>query len=105
MSIRKRTLADGKIRWQVDYRDGNEVRRHRQFATKREAEAFHIRARSEVAAGIHTPDSASITVAEAAALWLARCERDQLEPTTIATYRQYADLHIDPESARSSWRG
>jgi hypothetical protein len=35
-------------------------------------------------------------VAEATALWLARCERDQLEPTTIVTYRQYADLHIIP---------
>ena len=96
MAVRKRTLADGRIRWQVDYRDGAGVRRHRQFPTKREADAFHVRARSEVAAGIHTPDSASITVAEATALWLARCERDQLEPTTIVTYRQYADLHILP---------
>jgi integrase len=33
---------------------------------------------------------------EAATLWLARCERDQLEPTTIAAYRQHADLHINP---------
>ena len=96
MAVRKRITTSGDVRWQVDYRDGNGVRRHRQFPTKREADAFHVRAHSEVTAGIHTPDSASITVAEATALWLARCERDQLEPTTIVTYRQYADLHILP---------
>ena len=33
---------------------------------------------------------------EAAALWLARCERDRLEPTTIAAYRQHVSLHISP---------
>jgi integrase len=96
MAVRKRTLADGGIHWQVDYRDGTGARRHRQFATKREADAFHTRARSEVAAGTHTPDSVSITVMEAATLWLARCERDRLEPTTIAAYRQHVDLHIVP---------
>ena len=96
MSVRRRTLANGEIRWQVDYRDGSGIRRHRQFATKRGAEAFHVRARSEVAAGVHSPDSASITVAEAAALWLSRCDRDRLEPTTIAAYRQHVSLHIGP---------
>ena len=96
MAVRKRTLDDGRIRWQVDYRDGAGVRRHRQFPTKREADAFHVRARSEVAAGVHTPDSASITVADAAALWLTRCQRDQLEPTTVAAYRQHISLHIAP---------
>ena len=96
MAVRKRILTDGDFVGQVDYRDGTGVRRHRQFATKREADAFHIRARSEVAVGVHTPDSASITVAEAAALWLARCEREQLEPTTIAAYRQHASLHVAP---------
>jgi integrase len=93
VSVRKRKLGNGDVRWQVDYRDGNGVR---QFPTKREADAFHFRAHSEVTAGIHTPDSASITVAEAAALWLSRCERDQLEPTTLAAYRQHVSLHIAP---------
>jgi integrase len=96
MSVRKRTLGDGEIRWQVDYRDGAGRRRHRQFQTKREADAFHAKARTEVAAGVHTPDSASITVAEAADLWIARCERDELERTTILAYRQHIDLHILP---------
>jgi integrase len=96
MSVRKRLLSDGRICWQVDYKDGAGIRRHRQFQTKREAEAFHVKARSEVVAGIHTPDSASITVAEAADLWIARCERDELERTTILAYRQHMDLHILP---------
>jgi integrase len=65
MSVRKRILPGGGIAWQVDYRDGAGVRRARQFPTKREADAFNLRARSELAAGTHTPDSASITVREA----------------------------------------
>ena len=96
MSVRKRVLSGGEIRWQVDYKDGCGVRRHRQFATKREADAFHAQARTEVVAGVHTPDSASITVAEAAGLWIARCERDELERTTVLAYRQHVNLHIVP---------
>jgi integrase len=100
MSVRKRLLGDGEIRWQVDYRDGENKRRHRQFQTKREADAFHARARTEVAAGVHSPDSASITVAEAAELWIARCEREGLERTTILAYQQHVDLHIVPHIGR-----
>ena len=95
-SIRKRTLPSGKTAWQVDYRDNQGNRRHRQFLTKREADSFLVKARAEIAAGVHTPDSASITVFEAACLWLARCERDGLEATTIRQYRAHVDLHITP---------
>jgi integrase len=96
MSVRKRVLGDDEIRWQVDYRDGAGVRRHRQFQTKREADAFHAQARVEVAAGVHTPDSASITVGEAGELWIARCEREGLEAATVLDYRQHLKLHILP---------
>jgi integrase len=95
MSIRKRDQG-GQTRWLVDYRDGAGARRFRQFVTRRAAEAFSVQARSEVTAGTHTPDSVSITVKEAADLWLARCERDGLEPTTTDAYRQHLDLHILP---------
>ena len=37
-SIRKRALPSGKTAWQVDYRDNQGKRRHRQFLTKREAD-------------------------------------------------------------------
>jgi integrase len=95
-SIRKRTLPSGKICWQVDYRDGAGKRRHRQFVSKREADGFMVKARAEVAAGTHTPESASITVREAADLWIDRCARDRLEETTLRGYRQHVDLHIAP---------
>jgi len=95
-SIRKRALLDGQIRWQVDYRDGSGKRRHKQFPTRRDADAFMVRARAEVAAGTHMPDSASITIAQAANLWLARGERDGLERTTLFGYRQHVTLHILP---------
>jgi integrase len=72
------------------------VRRHRQFPTKREADVFHAKARTEVAAGVHTPDSASITMREAADLWVARAERDGLEAATVLDYRQHLKLHILP---------
>jgi integrase len=86
---------------QVDYRDGAGTRRHRQFQTKREADAFHAKARTEVAAGVHTPDSASITVNEASELWLARCEREGLEALTIVDYRRHLKLHILPYIGRT----
>ena len=96
MSVRKRILKDGEVRWQVDYRDGAGARRHRQFPTKREADGFHAKARTEVATGIHTADSASITVKEAAQLWLARARRKGLEQGTMLYYREHVDLHIVP---------
>lgn len=96
MSVRKRLLKGGEIRWLVDYRDGAGIRRFKQFATKRDADQFNIKARGEIAAGIHTADAASITVREAADLWLARCDDDGLERTTIDGYRQHVRLHIMP---------
>jgi integrase len=95
-TIRKRKLPSGKIAWQVDYRDGAGKRRHRQFDSKRDADTFMVKARAEVAAGVHTPDSDSISVSEAADLWLERCIRDGLEETTIRAYKQHVRLHIVP---------
>ncbi len=100
-SIRKRALPSGKMAWQVDYRDNQGKRRHRQFLTKREADSFLVRARAEIADGVHTPDSTSITVFDAACLWLARCERDGLEATTIRQYRAHVDLHITPRIGKT----
>jgi len=95
-SIRKRTLPSGKIVWQCDYRDGSGARRSRQFQMKKDADAFLVKARSEVAQGIHAPDSTSITIAEAAALWLARGVSEGLEQSTLDSYGQHVELHIKP---------
>jgi integrase len=96
VSVRKRTLPGGGTAWLVDYRDNTGVRRARQFSTKREADAFNVQARSELAAGTHTADSASITIHKASELWIARCERDKLEAGTLLDYRQHLKLHILP---------
>ena len=95
-TIRKRTLPSGKVVWLAAYTDGGGARRFRQFPTKKEADAFLVQARSQVATGVHTPDSVSPTVAEAAELWLRRCERDKLERTTLLQYRGHLTHHIGP---------
>lgn len=60
------------------------------------ADAWLVGARSRVQAGTFTADSASITIAEAAALWLQRCERDGLERATLTQYRSHVKHHIGP---------
>ena len=52
--------------------------------------------RGEVEAGIHTPDRNSITVAEAGKLWIARCEAEGLERTTLQNYRIVLRRHVGP---------
>jgi integrase len=99
-SIRKRswTTARGDRResWQVDFRDAQGKRRQKQFSRKKDADAFLVAARGQVAAGTYSPDSTSITVAEAAKLWLERCERDGLERSTMTGYRSHMKHHIGP---------
>ena len=95
-SVRKRTLPSGQTRWQVDYRDRAGTRRHKQFRTKSEAVTYETKVRSEIVAGTHVADSASMTVHEAGELWLARAEREGLEYGTFRQYRQHLQLHIDP---------
>ena len=104
MSIRKRiwTTSKGeeKQAWIVDYVDGTGKRRLKTFARKKEAENYSATANVEVRAGIHTADSASVTLAEAGKLWIATAEKNQLERSTIAAYRQHLDLHIAPYLGR-----
>jgi integrase len=95
-SLRKRILPSGEIRWLVDYRDSVGKRRAKQFETKRDADAYMVKARAEVAAGIHVADSQSVTLGEAADLWVEAGERDRLEATTVRQRRQHVDLHIKP---------
>jgi integrase len=96
MSVRKRMLPTGRVTWLVDYRDGAGIRRAKQFSTKGAATAFAARAKVEVTTGVHTPDSASIAVAEAATLWLERARREGLERGTVTYYDEHIRLHIVP---------
>jgi integrase len=100
MSVRKRTWKspNGEMReaWVVDYVDQHGDRHLKTFAKKRDADAHHAIVGVAVRAGTHTADSRSVTVARAAELWLESCEAAGLERTTIAAYRQHAELHIVP---------
>lgn len=97
MSVRKRVLPrSGEVRWQVDYRDQQGKRRAKQFSTKSAAISYETKTRGELLAGTHVADSASITVAEAADIWLAACESKGLEESTTRAYRNHVKQHIKP---------
>ena len=68
-TVRKRiwTAADKtKTAWVADYFDQHGKRRLKTFDTKKAANAFLVDARHEVARGVHTADSASLTISDAA---------------------------------------
>jgi len=100
MSVRKRKWksADGfeHEAWVVDYVDQGGKRRNKQFDRKKAADEFETTVRNELRAGIHTADSASVTVSEAGTRWLANCTAAGLERTTVDAYRQHVELHINP---------
>jgi integrase len=98
-TIRKRTWQVGgesRSAWVVDYRDQAGTRRLKTFASKREAEAWAVEALHEVARGVHTPASASITVAVCFQRWIEHCEAEGLEFGTIRQRRQHLRLHVEP---------
>jgi integrase len=100
MSVRKREWKNpqGEVReaWVVDYVDGSGQRRNKNFKRKRDADAYENKVSAEVRAGIHTPDSTSLTIAEAGQLWLQTSENAGLELTTQVGYREHLKLHIAP---------
>jgi integrase len=85
MSIRKRTWktakGEAKEAWVVDYVDQGGKRRLKTFERKKEASAFAATATVEIKHGLHTPESESPTVSEAAAAWISDC--DNLERATL----------------------
>jgi integrase len=97
MSIRKREwvtrTGDRKQAWIVDYSlDGQ---RHIQtFQRKKDADAYAQQVGVEIRAGMHTPVSKSITVAQAAEGWIGSVALDKREASTLAQYRQHA-RHIN----------
>lgn len=98
-SIRKRSwVYKGKERtaWVVDYFDAGRKRHIRTFSTRKEAVAYRIQAGHEVAQGVHTAPSTSLTVSEAYDLWLEHCVKEGLERSTIGPRRNHGDLAIKP---------
>jgi integrase len=98
-SIRKRTWKSGteeKTAWIADYFDQGGKRHIKTFTTKKAADAWLVTTRGEVQRGVHTPENASITVAEAAELWLQTGELEKLERSTLRQYHNHVVLHINP---------
>jgi integrase len=95
---RVRTTASGeqKAVWVADYFDQHKRRHIKTFATKKAAQAWLVETQGEVARGIHTPDRQSITLAEAAGLWLQRGRTEGLERGTLRGYETLMRLHIVP---------
>lgn len=97
---RKRTWTtrkgEEKTAWAVDYTDQHGRRHRRQLSTKREAEAWELRTKIELRDGIHAPLADSVTVAEAAQLWMERGIAEGLERGTLDSYRTKIQHHINP---------
>src|SRR5215831_393076 len=100
MSVRRRTWEndDGSRgeAWIVSYTDGGGKRRLKTFKRRRDAESFENVVGVSVRAGLHVPDSQSITLAEAGSLWLDSCDLARLERATLVDYRRHLELHIVP---------
>jgi len=92
MSVRERIwtspAGEAKSAWEVSYRAANGKRCRKLFDRKKDADAYHAQARVNVQTGTHTPDSASITVNDAATRWLARCDERGLERAKEARERK-----------------
>jgi hypothetical protein len=94
---REWTNKKGKqVAWIADYFDQKGERHIRTFKTQRDAKACLVAIQGEVARGVHTPENASITVAEAAEIWIEKGELEKLERSTLRQYRNHVDLHIKP---------
>jgi integrase len=104
LSVRKRIwkTAAGEERqaWLCDYTGQSGKRHVKTFARKKDADAFIAKAKVEVREGVHTADSDSVTIRDAADLWLTTGAARGLERATLAAYEQHARLHIIPSLGR-----
>ena len=98
-SVRKRKWVSGGVTqtaWLLDYKDGEGKRRFRTFERQRDAKAALVDIGGEVRDGKHTPLPKTITVREAAELWITRGENERLERSTLESYKEHLRLHINP---------
>jgi integrase len=100
MSVRKRewTTRKGEQRtaWVIDYTDQHGRRHLETYERKKDADAREAKIRIDVGKGTHVAPSDSISLEEAAAHWISRCEADGLEVSTVNGYRDMIRLHILP---------
>jgi integrase len=94
--IRRRRLPSGHRAWQVDYRDSEGHRRHRQFATKDEADNFLVQERQrERQAHPFVSSDQAITLGQYADRWI-KAIKGTVAERTRASYAQIFDLYVRP---------
>src|SRR5689334_17626631 len=86
MSVRKRKwitrAGERREAWVVDYTDQDGERHIKTFERKKDADAHEAAVRVDVSKGVHTPESRSVTVADAAENWLSYIELKRRERST-----------------------
>jgi len=98
-SVRKRKWQSGgeeKTAWVVDYFDQHGERHLKTFTKKKEADDYLGDVKHEVKEGTHTAHRASVTVREAAEMWLRTAALNKLERSTVRQYRNHTTHHINP---------
>jgi integrase len=100
MSVRKRTWKNAKGEpqdaWVVAYADQHRKPHIKTFKRKKDADAYHATVVVAVREGRHTPDSSSITIAEAGRHWILTGHGNSLERATLEEYQRLLDMHIAP---------
>lgn len=108
-SIRKRswTTAQGekRIAWTLDFADASGKRERRQFATKREADAFRVEIEGQLRAGTFRPEASKVTVEQAADLFLDHCEarmkrRERMTRRNLAVLEGHLKNYVCPDAKR-----
>ncbi|PWC81234.1 site-specific integrase [Azospirillum sp. TSH64] len=87
--------------WQVRYIDQSGKRRAKNFDRKKDAEDYRVETEGAVKAGTHVHDRDSVTIEEAATVWLGAVEigrngRPPAEEGTLKQYRNHVSRHIVP---------
>jgi integrase len=99
-TVTKRVWTDSKGRrkeaWRISYVDASGERRHVQRRTKKDADAYALTVEIEKRQGVHVPDADSLTIEDAAHLWIGNAEADGCDRGTIKSYREIANKHILP---------
>jgi integrase len=99
MSVRKRkwltTSGEEREAWLVVIGSGDE-RETKTFQTEKEASAYAASKTTAKAEGVYVSPRKSPTVAKAGESWIAACEAEGLECSTIKSYREQLRLHIIP---------
>jgi integrase len=100
MSVRKRRWKNARGEpqeaWIVDYVDQRGKRHIKTFQKKKAADAYQAIVAVDVRKGVHTPDSESVTIADAGESWIETGEDNNLERSSLNEYRRHLDMHIKP---------